>query len=109
MKTPATPLLFTLITALAGLSAASSSALADAWHPHDGSAPYYRMHHGHPAWHLRHAPRFGSVVIAPAPVVAPFRHVQPYPYATQVVYGPTVYRNPPGPGVVIDLPPIIIR
>lgn len=54
----------------------------------------------HEGWrhHKHHHPGYRNVYFyAPPPVVYPGR----------VIYGP-VYRNP-GPSVIIDLPPIIIR
>lgn len=38
-----------------------------------------------------------------------FFYAPPVVYPNQIYYGPTVYRAPPGPSVIIDLPPIIIR
>ena len=73
----------------------------DGWRDGDRYEHQWREHHD--GWrHHRHHPHYynqGVYFYAPPPVAYPGR----------VFYGPTVYRNPPGPSVIIDLPPIVIR
>jgi hypothetical protein len=38
-----------------------------------------------------------------------FLYGPPAVYTDRFIYGPPVYRNPPGASVIIDLPPIILR
>ena len=102
----------TLLAALLSVTAlgAGTNALADGrgdrdrdgWR--DGGRYEQRWdNRRHDGWrhhdHYRHVYRDRVYFYSPPPVV----------YPSHVIYGPTIYRNPPGPSVIIDLPPIIIR
>ncbi|MEW5771156.1 MAG: hypothetical protein AB1831_12440 [Pseudomonadota bacterium] len=101
----------TLLTALLGVAALAGGVNAhadgrgdrDGWR--DGDRYEYRWHDNgrHEGWrhHKHHRTVYReNVYVYPAPPVV---------YENRYYYGPTTYRYPSGPSVIIDLPPIIFR
>lgn len=102
----------TLLAALLSVTALGAGAYAhadgrgdrdrDGWRDGGRYEQHWDNRH-HDGWrhhdHYRHVYRDRVYFYGPPAVV----------YPSPVFYGPTLYRNPPGPTVIIDLPPIIIR